>query len=173
MGDPFEKSSDKHLLDQMRRDSAERELRGAIERIIDEAQKSGVFDDLPGKGKPLQLGKNRQAGDRALAFDLLQNNDYTLPWIAARQEMLLKIAALRDDLASSWQAFQQRLAAAPTVAERQTVRAQWQEEKTKFSARVREVNQGISALNLTIPAEPLELLKLQWEKELARAGVTE
>jgi hypothetical protein len=80
----------------MRRERAAQELRGGVEQAIEEAQKKGIFDNLPGKGKPLNLRKNPQAGENALAFDLLQNNDYTLPWIANRREMLEVIEAFRE-----------------------------------------------------------------------------
>jgi len=173
MGDAYEKISDQNVIEQMRRKRAEEEVRGAVERIIDEAAKNGMFDDLPGKGKPLRLGKNRQAGERALAYDLLQNNSYTLPWIAARQEMLDKIEAFRVALARSWERFQQRLDDAIDVAERRAAREFWQSEKARLGEQMREINQAITALNLTIPVERLEILKLLWRKELARAGIEE
>lgn len=173
MKDAYDRISDKNVIEQMRRDRAEDELRGAVERIIDEAVKDGLFDNLPGKGKPLQLGKNRQAGDRALAFDLLQNNDYTLPWISSRKEMLEKITAFQESLANAWALFQWRLDKAEDLAARQTARAAWESKKAELAGELRELNQGITKLNLTIPAERLELLTLQWERELARANITE
>jgi hypothetical protein len=157
----------------MRRESAEQDLRGAVERMIDEAQKKGVFDDLPGKGKPLQLGKNRHAGERALAFNLLQNNNYTLPWIAARQEILSAVYTFRGELAESWIAYQHELDAATGDEELQQASERWQAEKDRLLAELREINQTISALNLTIPVERLEVLKLHWQNELDRLGAND
>lgn len=173
MGDAYEKISDQNVIEQMRRKQAEEEVRGAVERIIDEAAKNGMFDNLPGKGKPLRLGKNRQAGEMALAYDLLQNNNYTLPWIAGRQEMLDKIEAFRAALARSWERFQQRLDDAIDVEERQAARAFWQSEKARLGEQMREINQAITTLNLAIPVERMEILKLLWRKELTRAGIEE
>jgi DnaJ family protein C protein 28 len=48
--------------------------RDVIEEQIHAAQERGDFDNLPGEGKPLQLDENPYAGDRALAFHLLQQN---------------------------------------------------------------------------------------------------
>ena len=49
-----------------------------IEERIRAAQAEGEFDNLPGAGKPLTLDDNPYAGDRALAFHLLQVN-HVLP----------------------------------------------------------------------------------------------
>lgn len=170
MSDPFEKSSDKNIFEQMRRERAAQELRGGVERAIEEAQKKGVFDNLPGKGKPLNLSKNRQAGENALAFDLLQNNDYTLPWIAARREMLELIEAFRASLLQAWQEYTAGRREAVDATTRQLIEERWQNDKALLAAELYEVNKQISALNLTIPVERLEVLKLDWRKELARAG---
>ena len=173
MTDPFEKNSDKSEIDRMRRESAERDLRGAVERIIDEAQKKGFFDNLPGKGKPLRLGKNRQAGERGLAFELLQNNDYTLPWIAKRGETLAAIEAFRAELARCWREYQYRLETAGDDLQHRAARKLWHEERDRLAAELRELNQKIMALNLTIPVERLEVLKLNLQNELARLGVAD
>lgn len=173
MDDAFKKASDQNIIEQMRQKRAEEEVRGAVERIIDEAAKNGMFENLPGKGKPLQLGKNRQAGENALAYDLLQNNNYTLPWIAARQEMLERIEALRTELAVSWARFERRLDEATDLSERQAARDFWQAEKLRLGAQMHKLNIAVTALNLTIPVERLEILKLQWRRELERAGIEE
>ncbi|MDT8307674.1 MAG: DUF1992 domain-containing protein, partial [Anaerolineae bacterium] len=108
MSDIYDKFSDKDAIERMRRQRREEDLRSVIERIIDEAAEKGAFDNLPGKGKPLKLNKNPYASDQALAFELLQNNDYTLPWIDKRNEILEKIAALRAALAADWTRTRQR-----------------------------------------------------------------
>lgn len=170
MSDPLEKASDNNIIEQMRRQSAEQELRGVVERKIIEAQKKGYFDNLAGKGRPLRLGKNRQAGDQALAFELLQNNDYTVPWIAARKEILDAIVVFRADLAEAWQRYQRNLSGAQSVSEQRVLKDSWHAGLEGFDERIRKLNNGISALNLTIPVERLEVLKLSLARELLRAG---
>ncbi len=173
MSDPFEKSSDRNVFKQMQRESAARELRGGVEQAIEEAQKRGDFDNLPGKGKPLNLGKNRQAGDNALAFEMLQNNDYTLPWIANRREMLESMQSFRESLLQAWQAYETGRQDTLEATMRQSIEARWQSEKARLAAELYELNKEISALNLTIPVERLEVFKLNWRKELARIGATD
>lgn len=173
MSDPFEKASDRNILEQIKRETAARELRGGVEQAIEEAQKNGVFDNLPGKGKPLDLKKNRQAGENALAFDLLQNNNYTLPWIANRREILEHIAAFRASLLQSWQAYQAAWQDTGDPTARQEIKGHWLSEKADLAKELYELNKEISALNLTIPVERLEVFKLNWRKELAQAGVSD
>jgi hypothetical protein len=48
-----------------------------MDGIIEEAMRSGAFDDLPGKGKPLKLSINPYAPETELAYQLLRENDYT------------------------------------------------------------------------------------------------
>ena len=46
-----------------------------VEERIRVAQEQGEFEHLPGAGKPLMLDDNLYAGERALGFHLLQNNN--------------------------------------------------------------------------------------------------
>ena len=53
-----------------------------VGRQIEEAQKKGHFDNLPGKGKPLRIRKDPNVDpEEDAAFKILNDNDFTLPWI--------------------------------------------------------------------------------------------
>lgn len=170
MTDLFDKFSDHDELKRLKREQAEREYRSAVDRLIDEAQREGKFDDLPGQGKPLRLKKNPYAQEKALAFELLQNNNYTLPWIARRNELLAKIDGFRTDLQQAWRRHQRRLSGTSPPSERAAARDQWEEIVAEHAAIVEKLNKEIADLNLTVPAERLELLKLNLDRELLRAG---
>lgn len=171
MSDPLKKSSDKNIIEQMLRERAQQELRGVAERQIVEAQEKGLFDNLEGKGRPLPARKKHQAGDQALAFELLQNNDYTVPWIAARKEMLDAIDSFRSELKGVWDVYRRRLRVAQSEKEWQFAREEWQRDLQRLTEDLRALNQKITALNLTIPVERLEVFKLSLSRELARAGI--
>jgi DnaJ family protein C protein 28 len=171
MSDLYDRFSDKDAVERMRRQRREEELRNVVERIIDEAAANGAFDNLPGKGKPLKLNKNPYAADQRLAYELLQNNDYTLPWIARRNEILDKALALRESLAGDWARARQRWQQADPL--RQTEQqSEWTERLRDYAARIVELNQEIARANLTIPLPQLELLKLALDDELRRAGAS-
>ncbi len=172
MGNPFNKSSDRKEIDRLRRESSEQELRSAIERIIDDAQKKGMFENLPGKGKPLNLRKNTYAGDSALAFELLQNNDFTLPWIDKRNEVLAAIEALRAELREEWDYHREQLQATIDEERRLVLQSEWQTYVRQFEVRLVRLNKQISQVNLSIPAERLEIIKLSLDKELERVGAS-
>ena len=53
--------------------------RDLVEEILGEARENGEFDNLPGKGKPLRLQDDVYAGDKALAYHLLKETEYTAP----------------------------------------------------------------------------------------------
>lgn len=58
----------------------------AVERRIREAQERGDFDDLPGRGRPIDLSSWGQ-GEWALAHHVLKQAGETLPWIAVGQDI--------------------------------------------------------------------------------------
>ena len=165
MSDLYDKFSDRDAIERMRRQRREEDLRNVIERIIDEAAEKGAFDNLPGKGKPLKLNKNPYAADQQLAYELLQNNDYTLPWIAKRNEMLDKIADLRESLAREWAQVRGRQQQAAQQLE-------WTDRLRDYAARIVALNEEIARANLSIPLAQLELLKLTLDDELKRASAS-
>lgn len=75
-----------------------------VDRKIQEAQEQGLFDDLPGNGRPLDLGDNPfvTAGWR-LAHGILKNAGFTLHWIeldrTIRAELAQCLELLEDQLA--------------------------------------------------------------------------
>lgn len=56
------------------------------ERLIREAQEDGRFDDLPSRGRPLQVDDDPHAGDMALAYHVLRNARIAPPWIELDKE---------------------------------------------------------------------------------------
>ena len=59
-----------------------------IERRIQEAQRQGEFDDLPGKGQPLSLEDDSQIpDDLRLAYKILKNADCLPPELELRKEI--------------------------------------------------------------------------------------
>jgi DnaJ family protein C protein 28 len=59
-----------------------------LEQRIQQAFEDGLFDNLPGAGKPLKLDDDSLvAEENRAAYRLLSSNGFTLPWIAARQDI--------------------------------------------------------------------------------------
>jgi len=67
-----------------------------IEDLLQRAMREGKFDNLPGKGQPVRLDENPHADPEwRLAYHLLQQNGFSLPWLELRQEIENEIESAR------------------------------------------------------------------------------
>jgi DnaJ homolog subfamily C member 28 len=125
-----------------------------IEEQIRAAQERGDFDNLPGAGKPLKLDENPYAGDRALAFHLLQQNGL-LPQeldlgrevdadLARAEKLLAELRRERDWLLNR-PAFSRARAQATYARMRQDVAARYEEA-------LRQIRSKILSLNIIAPS---------------------
>src|SRR5690349_19049779 len=62
-----------------------RQWESAVDRQIREAQERGDFDNLPGKGQPLNL--DSWDDEWGLAFHVLKQAGETLPWISLGRDI--------------------------------------------------------------------------------------
>jgi DnaJ family protein C protein 28 len=136
-----------------------------IEDPIDKAMQDGKFDDLPGKGKPLNLDENPFADpDWELAHHVLKSGGFTLPWIETRQQIEHDLEKARADLRQAWE---WRQSASPQKMTLAQVEQQWQQYLSAFREKVITLNKQIRDYNLEAPAERFHLLVLNTEKEIA------
>ena len=103
MSDEPEKSVDHPETMAERRARIRHDWDNLIEDLIAEGQKQGVFDNLPGEGKPLKLKKNPYAPEMDLAHQLLKDNDLRPTWITLRNELLEQIRLLRLEIEHTWE----------------------------------------------------------------------
>jgi DnaJ family protein C protein 28 len=135
-----------------------------IDDHIQKAMNEGKFDDLPGKGKPLNLDDNPHTDpDWRLAHHMLKSSGYTLPWIAARQEIEAQIEAARADLGRAWEWRGRALQGGQPYAQAE---AEWERAERVFQEQVEKINKKIFDYNLQTPSEKFQLLKLNAKKEL-------
>ena len=140
------------------------------EEVIEEAMRSGAFDDLPGRGKPLKLINNPYAPGTELAYQLLRDNQYTLPWISERASLLTRIESLRHEISQSWSGYRAEYQASSDDSHRLPVAQEWQQLLVLWAGEIADLNQEIATLNLKQPGHQLEILKLSLTAELSRAG---
>lgn len=143
-----------------------------MDELIEEAMQAGAFDDLPGHGKPLKLIKNPYAPGTELAYQLLKDNNYTLPWIAERQAVLEEVEKLRAEIGPLWRRYQAEYQLARSEFRRQSLILGWESHLESWQERIVRINKQIADLNLKQPGERLEVLKLTLESELARVGAS-
>lgn len=74
-----------------------------IEEHIRQAMQAGKFDDLPGKGKPLRMEENPHEDEAwRLAYHLLREGGFSLPWIETIKEIETDIEKARTALRRAW-----------------------------------------------------------------------
>jgi DnaJ family protein C protein 28 len=126
-----------------------------VEEKIREAMQAGKFDELAGKGKPLNLNENPYEPDGwGMAFRLIRQNGFSLPWIEAgieiEKERLLAHRLLRH-------ACQESGSEDCRIAQ------------ALFASRIEKLNHEIVQYNLRVPAEVFQRNLLDLEKEQAGA----
>jgi DnaJ family protein C protein 28 len=129
-----------------------RKARG-IDEIIQQAMREGAFDNLPGKGKPLNLEENPFLDKEwQLAYHLLKQNGFAPEFIEQRQSIEMDLAAARQILTRAW-AWRKQALAEGRAAE--LVQREWERARREFEIRIVEINDEIRKYNLHIPSQSL------------------
>jgi DnaJ family protein C protein 28 len=130
----------------------DRNARG-IDEIIQQAMRDGAFDNLPGKGKPLEMVEDPYL-DREwqLAYHLLKENGFAPEFVEKRQTIEMELAAAREALARTW-AWRARALDEGKPAD--WIEAEWSRAKIKFEEIVAKLNGNIKTYNLGIPTPSL------------------
>jgi DnaJ family protein C protein 28 len=128
----------------------------------------GAFDNLKGKGQPLNLDDNPNVDPEwQLAYHLLKQNGFAPDFIEQRQTIEMELAAARSALARSWAWHQQALAGGEDAA---LVDGEWAKAQQRFGAVVETLNAQIKTYNFNIPHDKLYRKPIDLEAELAQLG---
>ena len=144
-----------------------------IDQEIREAQESGKFDNLPGRGKPIDLTPNPFAQGQELAFKILKDAGYAPEWIELDKAIRMKLERARAALLRQWEWREARLhelAARPdswSAAERRRILAGWRDAVADFELELADVNRDIAELNLKAPNAAFHRSLLDPARELA------
>ena len=141
-----------------------------IDDLIEEGREQGVFDNLPGKGKPLNLKRNLFAPEKELAFDLLKHNDLKPAWIMARSDLMSQIDGLRADIKRKWSLYEREYRLGHGEGQRSALVVAWDDACLEWAEAITELNRQINDFNLKRPSDNLELFKLNLDRELERAN---
>lgn len=135
-------------------------LESAIDKQIREAMERGDFDNLRGKGKPLNLERDPGVPeDMELAFNLLKNAGYAPAWIETRKE----VDAAQEKLFTPLRRF---LARPPAHRrEREQLQAKVIEQ---FRASAAELNRQIDTFNLNAPTPQVHLRRIRIDSEIEK-----
>ncbi len=137
-----------------------------IEEHIRQAMQEGKFDDLPGKGKPLELDENPYADPEwQLAFRILKEAGYSLPWIEELKEIEADIEKMRTGLRQAWEWRQRAQAEGQPAA---FIHLEWERAFQAFQNRLAALNKRIRDVNLEVPNPRFQRPLLDLAREVRR-----
>lgn len=144
-----------------------------VEEQIQEAMRKGVFDNLSGAGKPLDLPRNPYLDpEMEIAFKILQDHGFAPEWIEADKEVRGRIAKWRTRLLREWESYSRALAVCERKPEpwrgvrRQQAEDAWQKRWSALQRELALLNHDIDILNLKIPLVWLHRPRLDAQREL-------
>lgn len=136
--------------------SPRRDFQSLIDEQIAAAEARGLFGDLPGAGKPLDLDDDTHVPpEERAAYRMLKNAGFAPPWIELQQRIAAEqaeLAAWRARIGAHWSAY--------GPASRKQLR-------TEYSTRLTELNRLITNFNLTAPPAVGQLALYRVADELA------
>lgn len=125
----------------------------ASDEIIRRAMQEGAFDNLPGKGKPLNLDENpHEPEEWRLANRMLHANGYSLPWLELRKEIEEALDKARVDAIHAWQSGDERW---------------WHAQVSVFQKQIEALNQKIFQYNLQAPSSHFHRRMIDAAQEIA------
>lgn len=143
-----------------------------IEEHLRRAMAEGKFDNLPGKGKPLHLEQTNPHADPEweLAYRMLKESGYSLPWIETIREIEKDIELASSNLQIAWKRYQEaKLESQPDGY----VLADWERSQQAFRDKVLSLNKRIRDYNLQVPVARFQRPGLNYERELQKITASE
>ena len=136
-----------------------------IDEQIRQAMQRGDFDDLPGKGKPLDLSENPHVDPGwRMAYRMLKENGYSLPWIENRRSIELDFESTLKSLRQNWNLRQN------AIGQRSLMHAEkvWQQALQKFRDDVERLNKRIRNYNLEVPSDQFQRRQIDAHLEITK-----
>lgn len=136
-----------------------------IDRKIREAMEEGEFDDLSGKGAPVDLTENPfEDPDWRTAHRMLRNAGFAPAWIEERKDIEAEIQAARITLARVWSVWQN----AQHTEHFNSAEIRWRKALEDFKEKSAELNRRIQTWNLKTPAIGFHRNVIDVDREIDR-----
>lgn len=164
-------------MDEFAADEIIAKLDRMAERRIQEAVEAGVFDNLEGMGKPLNIEDNPFVPkEMRAAFKVLENAGYAPDWMNLAQEIeneLDRIRTAADRHFSYLRASLAEISSSPFAAQRlgshvARLKAQHKRAAAQHSRDITELNRKIGMFNQMVPIASLNRVTLSLEAEMEK-----
>ena len=141
-----------------------------FERSLDEqirqAINDGQFENLPGKGEPLDLTVNPHEDPAwSLAFKAIRSSGHTLPWIAKRQQIETEFETACQNLKRAWDWREIALARGGAST---FIKSEWDRAQNDFRTKIADLNKRIFNYNLEVPSEQFQRRQINMDGEIER-----
>ena len=138
----------------------------SVEEIIRCAVQEGKFDDLPGKGKPLQLDQNpHEDPEWHAAYHILKSGGFSLPWIESLNEIKTNLLNVRKALSQAWK---WRQGDNGDQIEPRLMETEWRRSVDTFREKIESINKQIRSYNLEVPSVRFQLPLVNANQEIER-----
>jgi DnaJ homolog subfamily C member 28 len=136
------------------------------EEQIRRAIVEGYFENLPGKGKPLNLDENPfEDPEWKAANRMLQNAGFSLPWMETRKTIEADFGAAIEELSRAWRQRQSRISKGLPWT---NFEGEWQRAVDAFGEKIDDLNKRIFTYNLETPNMRFHMREFSREKEVEK-----
>jgi len=150
----------------------EQEYMDLVGQRVEEAMRNGAFDNLRGKGKPLNLERNPYVPEEMeLAYSIMKENQISPEWISDRAAMLRAIENFRTSLKQAVTEYRSKRTENLDAPAHAKLAQTWSQYISHFESTVARLNKQILIVNLKQPIVRLEIFQLRLDEELTRAGL--
>lgn len=120
-------------------------LESMAEKMLREAIEAGEFDNLPGKGQPVDLSENPfENPDLRVVHKLLRDAGFAPAWIEEQKDIAATFEAARQTLTRAWKIYRPGGVSPNDAA--------WEKNVAKFREKAAELNSRIRLHNLKVPS---------------------
>jgi DnaJ family protein C protein 28 len=136
-----------------------------VDRKIREAMAQGEFEDLSGRGQPIDLTENPyEDPEWRTAHRMLRNAGFAPAWIEDRKDLEAEIESARKTLARVWVVRQN----ARDTEHEAAAQARWLRALADFGEKTQELNRRIHLWNLKAPAVGFHRARIDFDREVER-----
>ncbi|KAL7092153.1 hypothetical protein ACP275_12G147900 [Erythranthe tilingii] len=140
---------------------SETDIINVVEQRVWHAMEEGQFENLPGKGKPLDLTSNPHADPAEdTLYRILNKNGCAPEWVELNKEIRNSVASWRLALKKAWMHFNNK-------GEHSNNESKWLESSEALKLQLRDLNNKVFRYNLIVPFGR-QMLGFKWEREVDR-----
>ncbi|XP_056175824.1 uncharacterized protein LOC130140461 [Syzygium oleosum] len=135
---------------------SETDIVNIVEQRIWHSMEEGHFENLPGKGKPLDLSINPHADPAEdTLYRILNKNGCAPEWVELNKEIRSAMSEWRRVLKKAW------------MSRSNGSRSEWDDRSEALKVQMRGINDKVFRYNLIVPFGR-QMFGMKWEKELDR-----